>query len=394
MARQLQHLKTRYSIVVLTIHDVSFTRRPRLGRPQYQFQNGIHVYSLPHWRPYWLAGLWLLGRISRRFWDFTPAVDKLSTSRKISAFARKLHEEYSFSLVHGHETYVGDECASIGRILRIPSVFTLHGVYWYHLESFGKKAVRRAVANMNAADRLIAVSLVSANSYREHGVRRDFEIIPDGTDPQPSGLHDFTVPPDIAAFARGRILLLTVGFFAVEKRIELSIRTLARLHRNGRHDTALVIIGKGPLEAHYRKIIRQEGLADAVRIIGQVLPNNMASYYSVADILVHPSIVESFSMVCLEAMSHGKPIVCTSNIGLTEHLHPGKDAIVVPPDDPEALYEAVLRLVRSPSKRRMLGQQARQTANDLSWSNQVRRIERVYEEILVAQKKHLTRKVK
>jgi glycosyltransferase involved in cell wall biosynthesis len=140
-------------------------------------------------------------------------------------------------------------------------------------------------------------------------------------------------------------------------------------------NAVLVIIGKGRLETHLRKNIEHQKLAHAVRIIGEVAPENMAGYYCLADVLVHPSIVESFSMVCLEAMSYGKPIICTSSIGLVEYLQPGRDAVVIPPDDPEALYQAVLGLIRDPPRRYMLGQQAQRTAKNLSWANQVQKIE-------------------
>jgi glycosyltransferase involved in cell wall biosynthesis len=249
-------------------------------------------------------------------------------------------------------------------------------VYEYHLKAFGKEVMRRAVANMNAADRLIAVSRVSAESYRKNGVHRDFETIPNGID-MPER-HRITVPPAIASLTHSELVLLTVGFFGPEKRIDFSIRTFARLHRNFSSNTRLMIIGEGPLEEYYRSIIRQENLNDYVRIIGQIAPENMAGYYSAADILAHPSVVEGFSMVCLEAMSYGKPVVCTSNIGLVEYLHPGKDAVVVPPDDMESLYHAILDLAKNPSKRRSLGREARRTANQLSWANQVRKIEHLY----------------
>lgn len=119
-----------------------------------------------------------------------------------------------------------------------------------------------------------------------------------------------------------------------------------------------------------------------VRIVGEVAPKDMPSYYSLADVIMHPSVVNSLSMVCLEAMSHAVPVVCTSKIGLVEYVHPGKDAVVIPPDDLSSLYQAVSELVRNPSRRRAIGQRARKTAMLLSWTRIVPRIELVYEEAL------------
>jgi glycosyltransferase involved in cell wall biosynthesis len=377
VARQLQHLKDRYEIVVLTAHYIPLTKRRVLRQPRYEFRDGVHVYSLPS-AAYWLFGF---GIVDQRLLDLV-LIDKLLMSRKIARFARNLHRKHHFSLVHGHETYIGDEAATIGRMLGIPSVFTLDGIYWYHVKTFGNASVNKAVANINACDRLTATSRISAESYRSHGVRRVFDIIPNGVDTQRPGSQYPKVPDDIAAFTRDRLVLLTVGFFVAEKRIEQSIRTLARLHQDGIRNAVLIVIGKGPLQARYRSMIDHEGLGHAVRIVGEVPPQGMSGYYSVADVLVHPSVVESFSMVCLEAMSQGKPIVCTSNIGLVEHLHPGRDAVVIPPDHPEALYQAVLGLIQDPLRRRAIGEEARNAASRLSLSNQVQKIERIYQQVL------------
>jgi D-inositol-3-phosphate glycosyltransferase len=234
---------------------------------------------------------------------------------------------------------------------------------------------------MNASDRLIAPSRLSAESYRQNGVDREFQIIPDGVDPPPSFSERSKIPDDIVAFAKGKFVLLTVGFLVPEKRIDLAIRVLGRLHRDGRKNTVLIIVGKGRLEGRLGEIIEQEKLGDAVRMVGEVAPQAMPWYYSVADVLVHPSTVDSFSMVCLEAMSYGRAVICTSEIGLSEYLHSGKDAIVIAPNDANALHRAVLSLIQNASLVRMLGQQARLTATHLSWANQVREIEQVYEEV-------------
>lgn len=331
--------------------------------------------------PLWLAALRIASAPFRRLSQFCLTIDKLLTAQRIRALARQLHEEYRFSLVHGHEVYLGDEAAPIARMLNVPSVFTLHGLYSYHLQNLGIRVLQRAVLNMNVTDRLIAPSRISAESYRQKGVGREFQIIPDGVDPPPPVSERLKISDDVVAFAQGKFVLLTVGFLVHEKRVDLAIRSLGRLHRDGRKNTVLIIVGRGRLEARLREIIEQEKLGDAARMVGEVAPQAMPWYYSMADVLVHPSTVESFSMVCLEAMSYGKAVICTSRIGLTEYLHPGKDAIVVAPDDAIALYRAVLGLIQNPSLVRMLGQQARLTATRLSWANQVREIEQVYEEL-------------
>lgn len=66
--------------------------------------------------------------------------------------------------------------------------------------------------------------------------------------------------------------------------------------------------------------------------------------------------------------------------GLVDYLQPGKDTVDIEPDDPKALYQALLGLIRDPAC--MLGQQAQPRAKNLPRGSQVQKIERVYEEVL------------
>lgn len=332
--------------------------------------------------PFWLAGLKTASGPFRWLTDSCLAMEKLLAGRKVRAMARRLHKKYEFSLVHGHETYLGDEAASIGQMLGIPSVFTLHGLYSHHLQTFGEWAVQRAVANINAIDRLVAPSRVSAESYQRHGVHRQFSIVPNGVNLVSPEAIPSNVSHDVAAFIQGKSVLLTVGFFVREKRIDQAIRALGRLHRRGMTNVVLIVVGRGRLEKELRETIKGERLDDAVRIVGEVRPESMSTFYLIADVLVHPSVAESYSMVCLEAMSFGKAVVCTSGIGLAEYLRSGVDALVIAPDDEDALSQAILGLLKNPSQRRRLGREARRTAARLSWTRQVAKIERIYEELL------------
>jgi glycosyltransferase involved in cell wall biosynthesis len=87
-------------------------------------------------------------------------------------------------------------------------------------------------------------------------------------------------------------------------------------------------------------------------------------------------------MVCLEAMSFGKPVVCTSNIGLVEYLCPGVDAIVVPPDNQQELSGAVYELAKSTDYRKKIGEAARKTAGKMRWEVQAEKMINVIEGVV------------
>lgn len=91
-----------------------------------------------------------------------------------------------------------------------------------------------------------------------------------------------------------------------------------------------------------------------------------AKLYLDADVAVVPSIVpEEFSLVCVEAQAMETPVVATGPGGPSEVLEDGVTGLVVPPDDAEALKDAILSLERDPDRRRAMGQVGKARAKEL-----------------------------
>jgi glycosyltransferase involved in cell wall biosynthesis len=85
------------------------------------------------------------------------------------------------------------------------------------------------------------------------------------------------------------------------------------------------------------------GVADAVVFAGFV--ERMADLYAAADVVVNPARREAFGRVAAEALAAGKPVVATSVGAVPEVLRDGIDALLVRPDDPEALSAAIVRVL-------------------------------------------------
>jgi glycosyltransferase involved in cell wall biosynthesis len=92
-----------------------------------------------------------------------------------------------------------------------------------------------------------------------------------------------------------------------------------------------------------------------VRALGRVPQDHLPYVYAAADAVLVPSRVdEPFGLVALEAMGLGRPVVATARGGAAEYLRDGVNALVVPPDDPEAVAAAVRRLADDPALRARL----------------------------------------
>jgi glycosyltransferase involved in cell wall biosynthesis len=123
-------------------------------------------------------------------------------------------------------------------------------------------------------------------------------------------------------------------------------------------DLHLDIAGRGPLDHGLKSFARELGIADRVHFLGQVVPPQKAIENAAA--VVVPSLGEGFGMVALEAMERARPVIAARIGGLEDIVRDGETGILVPPVDPEALTEAMLRLARDPELGVRMGEAGRQ----------------------------------
>ncbi len=138
-------------------------------------------------------------------------------------------------------------------------------------------------------------------------------------------------------------------------------------------------VGDGEQYAQVVERIRHYGLEDRIHLAGQ--QTDVLPYLAAMDIGVLSSLAEGFSNSLLEYMASGLASVATEVGGNREALEGA--GILVPPDDPEALAEAILEL-RSATRRQQLGQVARQRVERFSLARAEKRMKEIYAGLLDA----------
>ncbi len=113
----------------------------------------------------------------------------------------------------------------------------------------------------------------------------------------------------------------------------------------------LCIAGEGESRAELETLIAEKELARAVKLLGQVDSQELAAYYTAADVFVLPSVLEAFPTVAAESLASGTPVVSAEHPGGTElkELFPD-DVQLVPPRDPAALAREVLAAISAPRR--------------------------------------------
>lgn len=151
-----------------------------------------------------------------------------------------------------------------------------------------------------------------------------------------------------------------VGRCKVEKGGSTWVRVIAELAR-ANADVRGVLIGDGPERAAWQGLAEEERVAERIRFVGA--QSDVAPWLAVLDVLVCPSVQESFGLAALEAQAAGVPVVATRAAGFLENLHDGEDALLAPCGDPAALAALVKALRESPDLvRRLVGAGRRNAA--------------------------------
>lgn len=109
-------------------------------------------------------------------------------------------------------------------------------------------------------------------------------------------------------------------------------------------------------------VISEEGGLDNVQFDEPVPYDSLVDYYQAADIMVVPSLYDNSPYTCLEAMSCGLPVIGTSAGGMPEYIDDGVSGIIVPPNEPVKLAEALIDMVMDPVLRETYGIAARKKA--------------------------------
>lgn len=124
-----------------------------------------------------------------------------------------------------------------------------------------------------------------------------------------------------------------------------------------------------------------------VRFLGQVEPQRMDEVFCQMDITALPSLWENFPNACLEAMTAGRGVVGSSAGGMAQQLDEGRAGLLIPPQNPPAIAEAVCRLLAAPKLRQDFGRKARKRVlSEYSAERVGKLMEQSYEEAIRCRK--------
>ncbi len=256
-------------------------------------------------------------------------------------------------------------------------VFTTHDPFAMNALPVGWK--RRLTDNyvLRRASAVVALS----HAERKFLIRKAVSpericVIPNGID-----VSVFT-PQDVRSEPADGYRLLFVGQLQTFKGLDFLLEAIPQVRAAYPTVRLRLIYQTAPLLDHYRTRCATLQIQDIVEFSGASTAVELARSYSMADIVISPSLGECLSTVVLEAMSCGAPVIATDVGGIREQLD-ANTGMIVPPRDALALARAICALLADPSRRRSLGQAALRKARvNFNQRLMIDRHERLYQELL------------
>ena len=310
--------------------------------PAIESMEGIEVY---HPRYLSIPGSYLFS-IAGRSIQFT-----------CSSVVRRLQWQGKYDLVHAHfgypDGYLG---MKVARRLGIPLIVTIQATDVDITAAMNANC--RAMLGQICA---YAHSVISPTRSLAERLRRIYDIestvVHYGIDPRRVCMERRTGKGEY----RGRYLLLSVSQLIASKGVDITIQAVSSLASSG-YPITCVVVGDGPERSRLQQLAIELGVGSHIRFMGALSHSETMEYMRLCDIFCLPSWQETFGLVYVEAMAHGKPIVCCRGQGIADVVAEHECGVIAEVKDVRSIVSAIESLLNNQYMREEMGTRGEQAA--------------------------------
>ncbi len=248
------------------------------------------------------------------------------------------------------------------------------------LAAYLRKVVPESVA---MADVVTTVSSEVNRTLVEHfqTPREKIIVIPNGVAPYFRRITDpIILNATRQKFGLKHPLLLGVGTLEPRKNHLGLIKAFYQAQKQKYGPAMLAIAGgSGWLYEETRNLVAELKLERKVRFLGRVTDLELVTLYSMADVFAFPSFFEGFGIPPLEAMACGAPVITSNTSSLPEVA--GDAALLVDPNDVNALARAILNILGNEQLRAELVKKGYQRVQQYTWAMSARKVLKIYQKM-------------
>ncbi|MBC7086103.1 MAG: glycosyltransferase family 4 protein [Methanomethylovorans sp.] len=342
-----KHLaKKGHEVHVITVLDE--------GLSEYEFKHGFFVHRVPSINLLFLKPLYIWIKFFLRLRSIEPDIVHIqSIPLSVPAFFLKLISHKNYIIwVQGSDIYR-------------PTIF---------LNIFSNILLKEACTVIALTEGM------RKEIYRK--CKRDIIVIPNGidldkfSDGQNLNKADLNLNHKYNSIRKEQKIIF-VGTLRPIKGVRYLIEAMTIIKKTNPY-TKLIIIGDGQERGSLEKLTYDLDLRTHVSFLGKVSNDEIPKYMKGSDVLVLPSLSESFGIVNIEAMASGVPIVSTNVGGLSYIIKDGVNGFLVNPKDPGSIAEKCLQILNDSNLKEQMSKNNLSEAEKYSWDKIVERLLEVY----------------
>lgn len=299
-------------------------------------------------------------------------------------------KKFKPDIIHSHTFFgLGLEAIAAARILKVPLVGTNHWVITEFngyspvaAKAFARLSLKAVIWYYNHCDFVTAPSRTVLKEMVKNGFVKPNEVVSNQIDLA-------TFKPDAnldikkikAEFGIFSAAIVYAGRLGQEKNIDVVIRAAA-LVKQRKRDVKLVIAGHGSAEPGLKKLVHELRLEESVKFPGTLSQTSLARLYQASEIFTIASTSESQSMVLLQAMACGLPVIGANWRALPEYINK-QNGLLFKPYDYQELADKIIYLLERPEQRKLLGQGGLAYVQQFSAANIAAKWEEIYKKVLI-----------
>lgn len=318
-------------------------------KENYKLIDGIHVYRL--------LPKWDLSKF-HFFWRFQRFVNgyRYAVAKKLDELIKKVN----IDIIESSEIYADLLWYQLAREKRPATVVKLHTPRWLVDKiAYNKPGLWNRIEyiaekiTIEKADMTYSCSHALLSAGKEYFPKRNYTVIYN-----PINLSN--INPDKNDDGK---TILFVGRLEWRKGVQIFGTVIPRVLEM-KANVKFIFLGpdRSWHGGHSLKeyILNQipEKMKNSVHFLGGVAREKVLEYLQKASVCVLPSLWENFPYTCLEAMASGCAVVGSKNGGMAEMIENGTSGILIDPEKPEEVSEAILKLLTDQSLRQQIGQNA------------------------------------
>jgi len=301
------------------------------------------------------------------------SIARITLSLRTAGKVKGVLHDTDFDIVHVHEPFMPQLPIQFLRYSTTVNVGTWHAARasnFYYV--YGRRLIQRWQRKL---DGKIAVSAAAVRHIEKY-FPGYYNVIPNGVDIE----HFARQAEPLAEFNDGKRNVLFVGRPEKRKGLKYLIRAFVGVQR-AIPDSRLIVVGAGEF-GRYEGAVRNARLRDVV-FRSNVPFDELPRYHHTAHVFCAPNTgFESQGIVLLEAMAAGLPIVASNIDGFAGVVTHGVEGLLVRPEDPQALADALIELLRDPERSHAMAKRGHERAQYFSWDRVSQQVLSYYERLI------------